>query len=194
MTIASHHALRITRTLALVGALSGLALSGCAASVMPNDGSMQDQMSPPDGQTLTCVCCPSGDLSGRCPDLSQGSGDRAPIADAGTGFIPADSSGSRRRRRKTRAAVRRPRTEAPRRRRKTRACRWTRGFATSTRPRDSAGARWTICFLRDPTDRSARSRARWRRPKSIFDGETSGEISGARLAMTTHSVAEQREP
>lgn len=93
MTIASHHALRITRTLALVGALSGLALSGCAASVTPNDGSMQDQVSPPDSQTLTCVCCPSGDLSGRCPDLSQGSGDRAPIADAGTGFIPADSSG-----------------------------------------------------------------------------------------------------
>lgn len=93
MTIASHHALRITRTLALVGALSGLVLSGCAASVMPNDGSTQDQVSPPDSQTLTCVCCPSGDLSGRCPDLSQGSGDRAPIADAGVGFVPPDSGG-----------------------------------------------------------------------------------------------------
>lgn len=90
------HALRVTRTLALLGSLavfSVAGLTGCGASVSATDGG-EDRVQPPDSQTLACVCCPSGDLSGRCAMIgSGGAGDRAPMPeDAGSGFIaPVDS-------------------------------------------------------------------------------------------------------
>lgn len=91
--LTSEHVLRITRTLALVGSLSaalGATVTGCGASVAPNDADTRDQVSPqPDGQALACVCCPSGDLSGRCAVTSGGSGDRAPMPDdSGAGIAP----------------------------------------------------------------------------------------------------------
>lgn len=94
-TRSNDHALRVTRTLALLSSLAvfGASSAGCGASVSATDGGGEDRSQPADSQTLACVCCPSGDLSGRCAVSSGGSGDRAPMpADAGSGFIlPADA-------------------------------------------------------------------------------------------------------
>jgi hypothetical protein len=97
---ASEHALRFTRALAMLGSLAALGgvSAGCGANVMPVSDASPDRSPPADSQALTCVCCPSGDLSGRCAVTSGGAGDRAPMPeDSGTGFIaPFDSGGGQR--------------------------------------------------------------------------------------------------
>jgi hypothetical protein len=77
------HFLRFARALALAGALGSTSV-GCGAVVSPTDGAVPDA-------PLACVCCPTGDWSGRCSTSPMG-GDmmgapRMPI-DGGSGEAP----------------------------------------------------------------------------------------------------------
>jgi hypothetical protein len=80
------HFLRFARALALVGSITALSTQsvGCAASVSPDAG----DGAPPDS-SAQCVCCPTGDWSGRCA-VNPGI---APMVDSGSGAPrPMDAS------------------------------------------------------------------------------------------------------